>query len=269
MASIRHPVPSWVMAVVSRFNVTPVKGTALGHPDAVTLTSAGIPENRRFFLVDERGELFSGSRFGPLVQVRASVGEDGALTCTFPDGQVVAAATDDLGDRLVVDFYGRPVEAREVRGPFDAAFSDHVSARVRLVRADRDGDGADVLPLTIVGDASVAELGHRGGFPGDLDSRRFRINVEVEGTSPFEEDTWDGLTVQLGEALIRVAGQIPRCVVTTEDPDTGVHDWNTLKQIAAIRPLMPDRTGIPFGMYAEVVRPGRVAAGAPVAPLDI
>jgi uncharacterized protein YcbX len=256
------------MATVARFNVTPVKGTALQHPDQVVLTAVGIPENRRFFLVGSRDQLFSGASFGPLVQVRTSVGDDGALTCVFPDGDVASAATNDLGGGLVVDFYGRPVTAHEVRGPFAVAFSKHVGTDVRLARTDRDGDGADILPLTIVGSASVAELGQHGGFPGELDPRRFRINIELDSTAPFEEDTWDGRTLELGEALIRVRGQIPRCVVTTEDPDTGVRDWNTLKQIAVLRGQMPGRQGVPFGMYAEVVRPGRVAIGATVVPLD-
>ncbi|HSD48592.1 MAG TPA: MOSC N-terminal beta barrel domain-containing protein, partial [Actinomycetota bacterium] len=228
------------MATVARFNVTPVKGTALLHPEAVTFTEAGIPENRRFFLVDARGELFSGSDFGPLVQVRASIGDNGELTCAFPGGNLVSGPSDDVGDRLLVDFYGRPVHAREVRGPFAAAFSDHAGAAVRLLRTDRDGDGADVLPLTIVGTASVADLGRRGGYAGELDPRRFRINVELDGTDPFEEDTWSGRSVAMGDAVIRVAGQIPRCVVTTQNPGTGLQDWNTLKQIAAFRSPMPD-----------------------------
>ena len=257
------------MATVARFNVTPVKGTALLHPGEVRLTEAGIPENRRYFLVDARGDLFSGSDFGPLVQVRASEGDNGELTCAFPAGGLVTGPTDDLGDRLLVDFYGRPVHAHEVRGPFAAAFSDHVGAAVRLLRPDRDGNGADVAPLTIVGTASVADLGRRGGYAGELDPRRFRINVELDATEPFEEDTWSGRRVAIGDAVIRVADQIPRCVVTTQDPGTGLQDWNTLKQIAAFRAPMPDRQGVPFGMYAEVVEPGAAAVGAPVALLDI
>jgi len=257
------------MATVTRFNVTPVKGTALLHPDEVTLTQAGIPENRRFFLVDERDELFSGSTFGPLVQVRASVGEDGALTCAFPAGGVVSGPVDELGRDVVVDFYGRPVAAREVLGVFSTAFSEYVGTAVRLMRAERDGDGVDVHPLTVVGAESVAELGRRGGYDGDLDSLRFRINIELGGTEPFEEDGWDGRSLGIGDAVIRLDGQIPRCVVTTQDPATGIHDWNTLKQIAAFRPQMARRQGIPFGMYAQVVRPGTIRLGAGVALLDI
>ena len=68
---------------------------------------------------------------------------------------------------------------------------------------------------------------------------------------------------------MRIAGQIPRCVVTTQDPNTGLRDWNTLKQIAAFRAPMADRRGIPFGVYATVETPGDVAVGTEVALLDI
>jgi len=122
--------------------------------------------------------------------------------------------------------------------------------------------------LTVISHASVHDLGRRGGFEGDLDPLRFRINLELAGCDPFEEDSWDGLRVRVGSAVVRIDGQIPRCVVTTQDPRTGVHDWNTLKQIAAFRPPMADRVGIPFGVYATVESPGEVAIGDEVAPLD-
>jgi len=256
------------MPAVARFNVTPVKGTALLHPPAAALTAVGVPENRRFFLVDTDGLLYSGPRHGPLVRVRATV-EDGSLSCAFPDGSVAAAPTDALGAELLVDFYGRPVPTREVAGPWAAAFSSYVGQELRLVRAEQDGDGADVLPLTIVSGASVEDLGRRGAYPGTLDSRRFRITIELDGAEPYEEDSWDGREVAVGDAVIRVAGQIPRCVVTTQDPTTGTHDWNTLKQIATLRGPMQDRSGVPFGMYAVVLRSATVPLGATVAPLDV
>jgi uncharacterized protein YcbX len=256
------------MPTVARFNVTPVKGTALAHPGVVTLSASGVPENRRFFLLDADGALYSGPRHGPLVQVEAAE-EDGALTCGFPDGTIAAGPVDSLGAAHLVDFYGRPVQAREVHGPWADAFSAYVGRELRLVRAEQDGDGADVLPLTIVSYASVDDLGRRGAYPGALDPRRFRITIELDGAEPFEEDTWDGREVAIGDAVIRLAGQIPRCVVTTQDPESGLHDWNTLKQIATLRGPMQDRSGVPFGMYAIVVAPATVPVGATVAPLDV
>ena len=254
------------MPVVARFNVTPVKGTRLLHPEQVELTAAGILGDRRFFLVDEDGGLYSGSDFGPLVQVHTIV-EDGRLACAFPDGTAVQGAPE-LGEHLVVDFYGRPVHARILHGDFGEAFSSFVGQPLRLVRADADGAGSDVHTLSLVSLASVRELATRGHRDGELQAGRFRMNVELEGCAPFEEDTWDGERMRVGEAVVRLHGQIPRCAVTTLSPETGMKDFETLKVIAGFRPLM-DRDagrGIPFGMYAEVEEPGTARVGDAVVP---
>jgi uncharacterized protein YcbX len=209
--------------------------------------------------------LFSGLGHGPLVRVVCDV-DDGLLTCRFPDGKVASAATDDLGDLEETDFYGRAVPGRALGGDLSALFSAYVDAQVRLFRTEYEGDGPDEMPLTLVSFASVEELARRGDHDGPLDPLRFRINLELDGLEPFEEDTWDGRRVRIGGAVVRIAGQIPRCAVTTQDPMTGLHDWNTLKQIAAFRPMTADRE-VPFGVYATVEEPGAVAVGDPVEPL--
>ena len=258
------------MPSVARINVTPLKGTALQHPERVSLTEDGIADSRRFHLIDAKGRLFSGPVCGPLVQVEADHDRaEHTLTCRFPDGTVVAGADDTLGAGCETDFYGRPVAGHHLDGPFDEAFSAFVGQPVSLVRTDRDGDGVDVFPLTVISTASVADLGRRGGYEGVLNPLRFRINIELDGCEPFEEDTWDGRRVAMGEAVVRITGQIPRCVVTTQDPTTGLRDWNTLKQIASFRAPLPDRSGVPFGVYATVETPGDVTTGAEVALLDI
>ena len=257
------------MPTLARINVTPMKGTALQHVATASLTGAGIGGNRRFHLIDGKGRLFSGSIFGPLVQVEVGHDRDvGTLTCRFPDGTVVSGADDALGAACETDFYGRPVPGHLLEGPFDEAFSSFVDQPVFLVRTDRDGDGVDVRPLTVISTASVAELARRGGFDGVLDPLRFRINLELDGCEPFQEDSWDGMRVRAGGAVLRIAGQIPRCVVTTQDPRTGLRDWNTLKQIASFRPLMADRAGVPFGVYASVEADGDATVGDEVALLD-
>ena len=258
------------MPKVARINTTPLKGTALQHVTGVSLTGVGIGGDRRFHLVDDRGRLVSGSVHGPLVKIEVSHDRAaGTLTCRFPDGTVASGGDEALGYACETDFYGRPVPGHRLEGPLDAAFSAFVGRPVFVVRTDRDGDGVDVLPVTVISTASVAELGRRGGFEGALEALRFRINLELDGCDPFQEDTWDGMRVRFGEAVLRIGGQIPRCVVTTQDPRTGLHDWNTLKQIASFRSPMPDRVGIPFGVYATVEVDGEVTVGDEVALLDI
>lgn len=252
---------------LTRLNVTPVKGMALHHPDHARLTPTGIPSDRRFYLVDGSGMLAAGAMFGELQQVHPTYDPTAEhLSFTFPDGSMVDGDAVAHGASETTSFYGRPVAGHALDATFSEAISEYLRRTVRLLRCDRDGDGSDVMPLTIVAQASVQDLGRRGRHEGPLDSRRFRINLELDGCEPYEEDSWDGRIVSVGEANLRIRGQIPRCVVTTLDPDTGRKDWDTLTQIAKFRPRIPGDGGLPFGMYATVEHPAEVRLGDLVAP---
>jgi uncharacterized protein YcbX len=254
--------------ILTRLSVTPVKALRLSHPAEVDLTTAGIPVDRRFYLIDEAGELFDASDHGELQRIVP--GYDPAterLRLEFPDGSAVEGAADRLDGAITTEFFGRAVDGRLVDDGFAEALSRAVGRPVRLARVVRDGDGQDARPLTIVSSASVRDLGSRGDR-ADLDARRFRINLEVDGCDPYEEDSWDGGLVRVGGATIRVRGQIPRCVVTTLAPDSGQKDFSTLNLIARFRPRIEGGRGLPFGMYADVVEPGRVRVGDPVEPVS-
>jgi MOSC domain-containing protein len=86
---------------------------------------------------------------------------------------------------------------------------------------------------------------------------------ELDGAGAHEEDTWT--TFRVGEARVRVAGPVPRCAVTTQDPDTGVRTLDTLRAITSYRGLR-DGGKIDFGVYLDVVEPGRVRLGDAVVP---
>jgi hypothetical protein len=258
------------MPTLSRIAVTPVKALGLLHPDRVALEDVGIRGNRRFFLLNERGRLVSDKRYPTLLRVRPAF--DPAtewLELRFPDGSELSGDTSDLGEAISVDFYGRSVDAHLVEGPLSAGISRYAGTPLRLARCDREGDGPDVHRLSLVSWESVAELARRGGRAEDLDPRRFRMNLELSGCGPHEEDEWEGRRVRVGAAVIRVHGKVPRCAITTLNPITGEKDFETLKVIPTYRPLMRDGSGrgIPFGMYAEVEEPGEVGLGDPVEPL--
>jgi uncharacterized protein len=254
------------MPSVARFSVTPVKGLALYHPDEVLLEGCGVAWNRRFYLVREDGRLFSGLHHGPLVRVRAEWDEQAdRLALVFPDGTVVE---DDvrLGERVRTAFWNaRFPSGRIVEGPWAEALSALAGKRLRLVKADEPGGGVDIEPVTLVSDASVAELARRAGR-GLVDGRRFRMLVDLAGCEPHEEDRWAGRSVRVGEALLEVLGPVARCATTTRDPSTGVRDFDTLRAIEAYRGRR-DGKKIDFGVYARVREVGRVRVDDPVTPL--
>jgi len=249
------------MPTVARLNVTPVKSTMLHHPERIRLETHGAAGNRDFLFVDEHGRRFSGSKKVPLLQIRAKYEDErDRIELRLPDGVVVAGHAAAAGEALVVDFYGRPVPVHVVEGGFTEALSRFAGSPVRLARVDEPGAGTDVRPVTLMSLASVEELSRQGGREEPVDSRRFRMLVEIDGCRPHEEDTWTGRHVRIGEAVVLVGDQVPRCVVTTLDPDTGVRDFPTLSVIKKYRGVTGDDE-LPFGVYGDVVRPGVVRVG--------
>jgi uncharacterized protein YcbX len=247
---------------VSRLDVAPVKGLALNHPDSVELTPTGVPENRRFYLVEENWKLVNGTKDGPLFLVRAETDPEGTrLALTFPDRRVIDEDVE-LGDPVVTAFWDRPVRGRPVIGPWADALSDLMGRHVRLLRAEEPGGGADDSAVSILSDASLVKLAKQSGEQ-EVDGRRFRMLVHVAGTKPHEEDAWIGHEVAIGDALVRVTKNDARCRMTTRNPETGVKDFDTLKEIKSYRGLREGKS-IDFGVYADVVTPGTIRVGDPV-----
>lgn len=256
------------MPTVARLSISPVKGLKLLHPESIELGLDGLAGNRVFYLVDGDGRMVNGKLAGELVQVEASLdaGLD-RLTLRFPAGAgggVVEGDGRALGAAVETSFYGRPVTGRLVDGPFGEALSEAAGREVRLVRADHVSVACDVLhPVTLLARASCEELARRAGDPRLADDRRFRMLILLDGCTPHEEDTWAGRRVRLGEAVVQVAREVGRCLVTGHDPDTGTGDAGTLKAIAAYRGARDGQ--ITFGMYADVVEAGSVSVGDAVA----
>jgi uncharacterized protein YcbX len=254
------------MPSVARINVTPVKSTALHHPSEVRLERWGPVGDREFFFVDGIGTRFGGDANTPLMRIRAAFDPvRNHLELTLPNGTTVAGPAAGGGDAISVSYDGRRVSAHLVQEKWSDALSEHVGRPMRLARLDEHGTLVDE-PVTLVSLASVEELGRRGGR-ASLDPRRFRMTFELDGCRANEEDEWSGRRVGIGEAELEIGGPVPRCVITTLDPDTGAQDFPTLKVIAGYRELTPDGD-VPFGLYARVTHPGTVRAGDQVDLLD-
>lgn len=248
--------------------MTPVKGLRVVEREAVELARDGVRDDRRFYLVDDRARMVNGKQLGMLNEVVAAY-DDAArsLELRFPGGAVVAGAVVP-GEELQTRFYSRPARARELRGPFAAAVSDHVGRPVRLVEGiDRSGvDRGQRGALSLVSRASLAALARAAGAD-EVDVRRFRMLVVIDGLEePHEEDTWVGEQVEVGAALVRVRGHVGRCNITHRHPETGRADLQTLDVLRAYRGGLDTTEPLAFGIYGEVLRPGRIALGDAVGP---
>jgi uncharacterized protein YcbX len=244
----------------------PVKGLAVRQLDQCELTEAGIAGDREFFLVDEDDRLVNSKGLGDLQQVVPRYdSEAGSLTLAFPDGTTVAQEVC-LDGSLSARFWGATVEVRMVDGPWSEAISEFAGRDLRLVRApgpatDRRRSGA----ATLLGTGSLRALAHALGVD-EVDERRFRMNFGIEGLGEHQEDEWLGRRVRLGKAIVVPQGNVGRCAVTTQNPDTGMPDLDTLKALAAYRGVVETTEPLPFGVYAAVAQTGQVRVGDTVEP---
>jgi uncharacterized protein YcbX len=175
----------------------------------------------------------------------------------------------ELGEALVTDFYGRPVAGRLVGGPFSAALSAFAGRPLRLVRVDEPGDGIDRgagAGVSIVSRGALDLLAREAGVER-VDGRRFRMLFEIDGVEAHEEDEWLGRRVAVGEAVVEVRGLVGRCAVTSQSPESGIRDLDTLRTIRRYRPEVEGEEPLPFGVWGAVAQPGRVRLGDRVSPL--
>jgi MOSC domain-containing protein len=250
---------------------TPVKATRLHAVDRVELGPDGVSDNRRFYVIDERARMINSKISGELQTVIADYSHaDRTLRLTLADGRVIEDEIT-LGGELDTRFFATQRRARLVEGPWSDALSSVAGRRLRLVEPCAAGGGVDrgaEGAVSLVSRASLARLAEVGDVES-LDSRRFRMLVEIDGVDAHAEDRWvDDGSVRIGDAVVAFTGHVGRCLITSRDPDTGVVDVPTLDLLGSYRGEMEATEPLPFGVWGRVLEPGTVRVGDEVAPLD-
>jgi len=249
------------MPRVARLSVAPVRSLALEHPESIELTEYGVVEDRRFYLIDDAGHLVDRVVVGTLVQVRSWTDPDATrLRLTFPDGTVIDGPVE-LGEPIETDLHGRPAVGHVVEGPWAETMAPYAGRRVRIVRCDRPAGTRLGMTnsVSLVGDGSLRRLAAELGVAG-VDARRFRMLIDLEDAGEHEEDAWVGGEIEIGTARLRITLPDARCAITTQDPDSGHRDLDTLRVLRRYRGFREGKK-LDFGVLGEVVTPGRVSLG--------
>jgi uncharacterized protein YcbX len=233
----------------------PVKGTAHRPYDVVELGPAGAVGDRGLCLVDLGQRRVLRTVQNPrLLTVLARRDRD-LLELTVPGAEPLSAALEPTGERVTCDYWGRPVDLAVLAGPHAQLLGDHLGRRVALAAAPPAAVVFNGPAVTLIGTASLRDLGERAGLDLLTESARFRATLVVETDEPYAEESWLGQDLRVGSALLRGGPSIPRCAVIDHSPVTADKDTRLLRTLAAYRPL--NSAGEPaFGVYASVTTPG-------------
>lgn len=234
----------------------PIKGfTAEALSTASLSQGCGLPFDRHFAFVsgNKEDQPVAGQWVQPRTFLMLTlypelarfdcklIDDDTTLRLTDPDGNVVEATRgapdtfEDANAMLVKHFDHGPhggirlVEQAKGRGNWD--FSD--------------------TEISIINLATVRVISDAIGR--DLEKERFRGNLYIDGLEPWEEFSWPGCRIRIGDAELDVLRPIQRCAMTSTEPGTGLRETDVPK-------AMTNTFGHHFcGVYAKVHAAGRIA----------
>ncbi|SRR5713226_807390 len=199
------------------------------------IAESGLEGDRRWALVDgtpnRAGKPLTAREAEQLLAYRTLLAE-GSVQVVTPGGE-----TRRLDDRLVADLA--------------AATSRTLTLR------EAAGLNYDDSPVLVVNLNTVAAFELSAGV--QVDRRRFRANLYLDGLEPEEELRWVGRRIGAGAAELEVVSRCERCVVITRDPDTTQASPELLRVLA-------ETSDTCMGVYCSVVRRGMVATGDPCGP---
>jgi uncharacterized protein YcbX len=267
------------VGVLSAINRYPVK-SCRGHsvPSAV-VEPCGLAGDRRWLVVDEDGVVVTAREFPRLILVTPQLRADGGLSLSSPDVPPLAVDVPS-GELVPVEVWKSELVATLAAPGACDWFSKVVGEPVRLVYLDDPTrrlpnqqfalptdrvSFADGYPLLLATTASLAQLndwiaeGPRAD-EGPLPMTRFRPNVVIDGTDPWEEDGWR--RIRIGAAVFRVVKGCDRCVMTMTDPDTARKSKEPIATLARYRRwdrevwfamnILPDTPGVEITVGDEV-----------------
>ena len=267
---------------IYRYPVKSLMGEILSEAD---IGEAGIPGDRGWAVRDEkRGGIRGGKKIPQLMTLAAQSGTAAPLI-TAADGDSASASSERINDWLSgklnhpvtlwpllpadqLDHYRRGAPdtedfEQELRAVFgrlpDEPLPDLAGFEELLEFESPPGTYFDAFPISIISQQSLNAMNQLEG-ESRFDVRRFRPNllVDVPGSDhPFPEQAWVGKTLAIGSVTLRIDTTCPRCAMTT-------HGFDDLPQDPQImRKLVANSEGN-LGIYASVVKVGKVATGDPV-----
>ena len=277
-----------MLGTVAALRRYPVKSMLGEDVDAGDVTFTGLAGDRQLAVVSRATGKIASAKFPrlwrDLLTLSAAAADDpaadGAVRITLPEGKTVWSSDADV-DAVLSGLLDQPVTltATPVPGAAldravpEAVLRDGVDAQVPAELMEIGGGGppgtfVDFAPLHLLTTSTldrIAELSPRGR----AELERYRPNIVIRtAAAGFTENDWLERILRVGDDLVlRVIARTPRCAVPTLAHGALPRDPDALRVLARHNRVEPLDSLDPepcAGVYAEVLRPGRIRTGDPV-----
>jgi uncharacterized protein YcbX len=277
-----------MLGTVTRLRRYPVKSMLGEDLDAGDVSRAGLAGDRRLAVISRRTGKVASAKYPRLwrdlltvsAEALDGAGHGVAALITLPDGKTIASTDADVDD-VLSRLLNEPVTLTSVPPPGasldravpEAVLRDGITAPVeaKLIEIGAGappGTFVDFAPLHLLTSATLDRIAGLSPYRR-AHLERYRPNVVI-GTAAagFTENDWLGRDLRVGEELVlRVIARTPRCAVPALAHGGLPRDSEALRVLARhnrVSPL-PETDPEPCaGVYAEVLRPGRISTGDPV-----
>ena len=238
---------------ISALYLYPIKSLGGVAVSEAVVEPKGFRHDRRFMLVSPGGAFITQRTNHQMALIDVAIDEssdqlrvwhrnDPANVLTLP----LTPVPDTLVPLPVSIWDSEDVAAVRISDDADRWFSDALGKPCQLVfmpdtthrtvdpayaRPTDAVSFADGYPYLLIGQASLDDLNQR--LPNPITMQRFRPNVVVDGSLPYEEDGWQRFRV--GDLTFSGVKPCARCVLTTIDPDTAERGPEPLRTLTTYR----------------------------------
>lgn len=268
-------------------SIHPIKSCAGIAVEQALLIETGLDLDRHWMLVDAAGEFVSQRELPRMALVQPALrGQEMVLRA--PGMLALHVALDAVEAPRKVRVWNDVVAAYDMGDLAAQWFGDFLHEKLRLVRFDpeqrrlsnrrwtgeieAENAFSDGYPILVIGSASLAELNRRLAAQGlaEVEMRRFRPNLVLEGLDAHAEDWVDELAIDVGSGRtvrLKLVKPCARCPIPNVDPATAETSPEPLATLSGYRADARVDGAITFGMNAVIVdgidgvlRPGQAGS---------
>lgn len=249
----------------------PVKSLGGMKIESASCLEAGIQHDRDWMLVDKEGTMLTQRNLPLLVKLASMVLGEELVIFEKADktNQFTLSIEEIKSDHIETNIWDIHTIGNLTNSLCDEWLSDFLGQEVRLIKTNKEKPRSktiqdlnkaipitfsDGYPYLFLSEASLTDLNTRLKTP--LEIERFRPNIVIQNTSPYQEDLMHKF--KIGTSEFQMINPCKRCTVIATHQVTGALNKEPLTALARYR---KSGNSVIFGMNAICSSDGQIEIG--------